>query len=231
MGELTASIAHEVNQPLAGVATNANAGLRWLARDTPDLEEVRACLQRIIRDGQRAGEVIARMRTFVRKAAPQTAPLALHDVIAEVLALADGELRRHGVALHTDLAPALPPVWGDRIQLQQVLLNLLLNGMEAMRTVTERPRALIVRAQPEADAAIRVAVEDAGVGIAPQDLERVFTAFFTTKPEGMGLGLAISRSIVEAHGGKLWATPNAGPGVTVHFTLPTGEAGVSTKAP
>ena len=163
----------------------------------------------------------------MRKAAPQKVRLAIHDVIAEVLALADGELRRHGVVLSTDLAAHLPPVLADRIQLQQVLLNLLLNGMEAMRGVTERPRALIVRAQPEEDAAIRVAVEDAGMGIAPQDLERMFTAFFTTKPEGMGMGLAISRSIVEAHGGKLWATPNVGPGVTVHFTLPTGEAGAS----
>jgi PAS domain S-box-containing protein len=224
MGELTASIAHEVNQPLAGVTTNSNAALRWLARNPPDLEEVRACLQRIVRDGTRAGEVIARMRAFAGKAAPQIAPLALHDVIAEVLALADGELRRHGVVLHTDLAADLPPVRADRIQLQQVLLNLLLNGMDAMRSVTDRPRALIVRAQPEEDAAIRVAVEDAGVGIAPQDLERMFTPFFTTKPEGMGMGLAISRSIVEAHGGRLWATPNVGPGATVQFTLPLPSA-------
>jgi PAS domain S-box-containing protein len=223
MGELASSIAHEINQPLAGATANGNAGLRWLARDPPDLDEARACLQRIIRDGRRAGEVIARMRTFVRKAEPQKVRLAIHDVIAEVIALANGELRRHGVLLTTDLAAHLPPVLADRIQLQQVLLNLLLNGMEAMRGVTERPRALIVRAQPEEDAAIRVAVEDAGVGIAPQDLERLFTPFFTTKPEGMGLGLAISRSIVEAHGGKLWATPNLGPGVTVHFTLPTAD--------
>src|SRR5262245_25582412 len=227
MGELAASIAHEVNQPLAGVTTNGNAGLRWLARQPPDIEEARECLQRIVRDGHRAGEVIARMRTFVRKAEPQKARLAIHDVIAEVLALADGELRRHGVLLTIDLAPHLPPVLADRVQLQKVLLNLLLNGMEAMRTVTERPRALIVRAQPAEDAAIRVAVEDAGVGIAPQDLERMFTPFFTTKPEGMGMGLAISRSIVEAHGGRLWAAPNVGPGVTMYFTLPTGEAGAS----
>jgi PAS domain S-box-containing protein len=225
MGELTASIAHEVNQPLAGLVTNGQAGLRWLRRDPPDLAEVRACLQRIGRDGQRAGEVIARMRAFARKAAPQPARLAVHDVVAEVIALADGELRRHRVVLRTDLAPALPPVWGDRIQLQQVLLNLLLNGVEAMRTVTDRPRMLVVRAQPAEDAAIRIVVEDAGPGIAPQDLERVFTPFYTSKPGGLGLGLAISRSIVEAHGGRLWATPNAGPGVSLQFTLPTGEGG------
>ena len=227
LGELTASIAHEVNQPLAGVTTNGNASLRWLARDPPDLAEVRACLQRIVRDGHRASEVIARMRAFVRKAAPQTVRLAINDVIAEVLALAQGELRRHGVALHTDLAADLPLVLADRVQLQQVLLNLLLNGMEAMRGVTDRPRALIVRSQKEEANAIRVAVRDAGTGIAPQDLERVFTAFFTTKPAGLGMGLAISRSIVEAHGGRLWATPNVGPGATLQFTLPTGDAGAS----
>jgi len=223
MGELTASIAHEVNQPLAGVTTNANAGLRWLAREPPDLEEARACLQRIIRDGQRADEVIARMRAFARKAAPQTARLALNDVIAEVLALVDGELRRHGVALHTDLAADLPPVRADRVQLQQVLLNLLLNGIEAMRGVTERPRALVVRSRKDGAEGVLVAVQDAGTGIAPQDLERVFTPFYTTKPAGLGLGLAISRAIIEAHGGRLWATSNDGPGATFQFTLPAGR--------
>src|SRR5882724_9044504 len=227
LGEMTASIAHEVNQPLAGVTTNGNAGLRWLARDPPNLEEARECLQRIIRDGNRASEVIARMRTFARKATRQKAPLAINDVIAEVLALADSELRRHRVALHTDLAAGLPPVWGDRVQVQQVLLNLVLNGVEAMRGVTDRPRALLVRSQPEEAEAIRIAVQDAGTGIAPQDLERVFTAFYTTKPAGLGMGLAISRSIVEAHGGRLWATPNDGPGATVQFTLPTGGEPVS----
>jgi PAS domain S-box-containing protein len=222
LGELAASIAHEINQPLAGVVTNGQACLRWLGREVPDLAEARAAVERIIRDGNRAGEVIARIRALVRKAAPQRARLAINDVIAEVIALADSELRRHGVALHTDLAAALPLVLGDRIQLQQVLLNLLLNGMEAMRTVTDRPRALIVRSQPEEAAAIRVGVQDVGPGIAPQDLERIFTAFVTTKPEGLGMGLAISRSIIEAHGGRLWATANDGPGATVQFTLPIG---------
>jgi C4-dicarboxylate-specific signal transduction histidine kinase len=227
LGELAASIAHEVNQPLAGVTTNGNAGLRWLARDPPNLEEARECLQRIVRDGNRASEVIARIRAPLRNAAPQKARLAINDVIAEVIALADAELRRHRVALHTDLAAALPPVLADRIQVQQVLLNLLLNGVEAMRGVTGRARELIVRSRPEEATAIRVAVQDAGPGIAPQDLERIFTAFFTTKPDGLGMGLAISRSIIEAHGGRLWATPNVGPGVTVQFTLPTGDAGAS----
>lgn len=220
LGELSASIAHEINQPLAGVVTTGQACLRWLGREVPDLAEARAAVERIIRDGNRAGEVIARIRALVRKAAPQKARLAINDVIAEVIALADSELRRHGVALHTDLAAALPLVLGDRIQLQQVLLNLLLNGMEALRGVTDRPRTLIVRSQPEEAAAIRVGVQDVGPGIAPQDLERIFTAFVSTKPEGLGMGLAISRSIIEAHGGRLWATPNDGPGATVQFTLP-----------
>ena len=222
LGEFATSIAHEINQPLAGVVTNGQACLRWLGRAVPDLAEARAAVERIIRDGTRAGEVIARIRALVRKAAPQRTRLAMNEVIAEVLALAEGELRRHGVALYTDLAAALPLVLGDRIQLQQVLLNLLLNGMEALRGVTDRPRALIVRSQPEESAAIRVSVQDVGPGIPPQDLERIFTAFMTTKPEGLGIGLAVSRSIIEAHGGRLWATLNDGPGATVQFTLPIG---------
>jgi PAS domain S-box-containing protein len=225
LGELAASIAHEVNQPLAAVTTNGNAGLRWLARQPPNLEEARECLQRIIRDTNRASEVIARIRAPLRKAEPQKARLAINDVVAEVIALAEGEVRRNGVALHTDLAADLPPVLADRIQLQQVLLNLLLNGVEAMRAVTDRPRELIVQSQKEEADAIRIAVQDSGTGIDPQHLERIFTAFFTTKPAGLGMGLPISRSIIEAHGGRLWATPNVGPGVTMQFTLPTGDGG------
>ena len=227
VGELAASIAHEVNQPLAAVVTNGNAGLRWLGRNPPDLEEAREAVRRMIRDGNRASGVIARIRALMRRAELQKVRLAINDVIAEVMALADSEARRHRVLLKTELAAAVPPVLADRIQLQQVLLNLLLNGMEAMRTVTDRPRALIIRSQLEEAEAIRVAVQDAGVGIDPQDLDRIFTAFVTTKPEGLGMGLAISRSIIEAHGGRLWAVPNAGPGATVQFTLPIGEAGES----
>jgi PAS domain S-box-containing protein len=222
LGELAASIAHEVNQPLTAVITNGNACLRWLSRDPPNLDEAQEAVRRLIRDGKRASEVVARIRALLRKAEPQKARLAINDVIGEVSALAQGELRRNGVSLHTDLAAALPPVLADRVQLQQVLLNLLLNSIEAMRTVTDRPRELIVRSQPEEADAIRVAVQDAGVGIDSQHLERIFTPFFTTKPAGLGMGLSISRSIIEAHGGRLWATPNVGPGVTVQFTLPTG---------
>jgi two-component system, LuxR family, sensor kinase FixL len=225
MGELAASIAHEVNQPLAAVITNGNACLRWLARDPPDLDETREAVRRMIRDGNRASEVIARIRTLMRKAEPQKVRLAINGVIGEVIALADSEVRRNGVLLKTDLAADLPPVLADRIQLQQVLLNLMLNGMEAMLAVTDRARELIIRSQKEETEAIRVAVQDAGVGVALQDLERIFTAFLTTKPEGLGMGLAISRSIIEAHGGRLWATPNVGPGLTVQFTLPTSDEG------
>lgn len=227
LGELVASIAHEVNQPLTAVITNGNACLRWLTRDPPNLKEAQEAVRRLIRDGNRASEVIGRIRTLLRKAEPQKARLAINDVIGEVIALAQGELRRHGVVLHTDLGVDLPPVLADRIQLQQVLLNLLLNGIEAMRTVMDRPRELHVRSQQEEADAICVAVQDAGVGIDPQHLERIFTPFFTTKPAGLGMGLSISRSIIEAHGGRLWATPNIGPGVTVQFTLPTGDDGAS----
>ena len=225
MGELATSIAHEVNQPLAAVITNGNACLRWLARDPPDLDEAREAVRRMIRDGNRASEVIARIRTLMRKAEPQKVWLAINDVIGEVITLADSEVRRNRVLLKTDLAADLPPVLADRIQLQQVLLNLLLNGMEAMRAVTDRSRELIVRSQRDGSDAIHVAVHDCGAGIEPQHLDRIFTAFFTTKPEGLGMGLPISRSIIEAHGGRLWATPNVGPGVTVQFTLPTSDEG------
>ena len=188
MGELASSIAHEVNQPLAGLVTNGNAGLRWLAREPPDLDEARACLQRIVRDGTRAGEVIARMRAFARKAAPQKVWLGIHDVIAEVLALADGELRRHGVALHTDLAPGFPPVWGDRVQLQQVLLNLVLNGMEAMRTVTDRSRVLRIRAQPHEAGHVLVAVQDAGRASPRRTWSGSSSRFIRPSPTGWAWG-------------------------------------------
>jgi C4-dicarboxylate-specific signal transduction histidine kinase len=220
MGELAASIAHEVNQPLTGVLTNGQACLRWLARHPPDFAEVREAVRRMLRDGSRASDVMARIRTLLRKADPQKTRLAINDVIGEVVSLAESEVRRHQVLLKTELATDLPPVLADRIQLQQVLLNLTLNGMEAMQTVTDRPRELIIRSQIEERVAIRIAVQDAGVGIDPQDMDRIFTAFVTTKPQGLGMGLAISRSILESHGGRLWATPNAGPGATVQFTLP-----------
>jgi signal transduction histidine kinase len=208
---------------LAGVTTNANAGQRWLSRNPPDLAEARACLQRIIRDGNRASEVIARVHALAKRSTPPKARLDLRDTIPEVLALIEPEARRHGVAVHTDLAADLPLVRADRVQLQQVLLNLVLNGLDAMQAVTDRPCVSRIRAQPHAAGHVLVAVQDAGIGLDPQSVARRFEPFYTTKPEGMGLGLAISRSIIEQHGGRLWVTPNDGPGATVQFTLPAAD--------
>jgi C4-dicarboxylate-specific signal transduction histidine kinase len=223
MGELAASIAHEVNQPLAAVITNGNACLRWLARKTPDLEEARAAVGRISREGHRASEVIDHIRTLVKKTPPQKAWVDVNVLIQDTVALARREMNRNQVALRTDLTRGLPAVLGDRIQLQQVLLNLLINGMEAMYGVTNRSRELVIRSQQQDDAdGVFVAVRDCGIGLDVQTVDRIFDAFFTTKPEGLGMGLAISRTIIEVHGGRLWATPNAGPGATVQFTLPVG---------
>jgi len=221
IGELTASIAHEVNQPLAAVATNGNAGLRWLAGDPPNLAEARECLKRIIRDANRAGEVITRIRSLVKKSASAQAPLDLSELIQEVLTMINPEARRRQAAVRIELAPALPPVRGDRVQVQQVLLNLAMNGLDAMMTVTERPRELVIKAQPHDAGAVRVAVQDSGSGLDPQTMERLFEPFYTTKPNGLGMGLSISRSIIEAHGGRLWPAANGDYGATFHFTLTT----------
>jgi signal transduction histidine kinase len=220
LGELTASIAHEVNQPLAGVITNAQACLRWLGREVADVEEARAAVERIIRDGQRASEVIRRIRALATKTDPHRERLDLNEVIHEVVRLIDREVLGRRVSLHTDLAAARLPVVGDRVQLQQVLMNLVINGIDAMASMTDRPRRLVIRShQPAADQ-VCVAVQDSGVGIDPANVDRLFHAFFTTKPNGMGMGLSISRSIIEAHGGRLWASRNVGPGATFQFTLP-----------
>ena len=221
MGELTASIAHEINQPIAALTTNASACLRWLARQPPDLEEARACLHRMIRDSDRAGDVISRVRSLVKKSPPVTARLGLNDAIQEVLALVEPEARRHSVLIRTELAAGLPLVCGDRVQLQQVILNLVMNGIEAMKDVAVRPRELWVRSHVHEAGMVVVAVQDTGIGLAEENLERVFEAFYTTKSEGMGMGLSISRSIIDAHGGQLWPSANDGHGVTFQFTLPT----------
>jgi C4-dicarboxylate-specific signal transduction histidine kinase len=226
MGELTASIAHEVNQPLTAVVTNSNACLRWLANQPPNLDEARGCLRRIIRDGNRAGEVITRIRSLVKKSAPAKARLDLSETIQEVLAITNGEARSHRVLVRTELAAGLPPVRGDRVQLQQVILNLVMNGIEAMKGITDRPRELVIRSQPEASGTVLVAVQDSGIGLDEQSLEWVFEAFYTNKPEGMGMGLAISRSIIEEHSGRLWATVNDHFGATFQFTLPTNAESV-----
>jgi signal transduction histidine kinase len=223
MGELTASIAHEVNQPLTAVVTNGNACMRWLAADPPNFDEAREALRRIIRDGNRASDVISRIRALVKKGESVARRLDVNDFLREIIALTQSEVVRRGASLHTDLAFNLPAVTGDRVQLQQVLLNLIINAVDAMSALTDRPRVVCIRANAPQPKSILVAVEDCGVGLDPEQAARLFDAFYTTKPEGLGMGLSISRSIVEAHGGKLWATPNEGPGATFQFTLPIEE--------
>jgi PAS domain S-box-containing protein len=220
LGELAASIADEVNQPLSGVVVNANACLRWLAGDSPNLDEAREAVRRIVRDGKRAGDVIARIRALATKTAIAKERLDMNKAIREVMALAQDEVLRNRVTLRTELADDLSPVLGDRVQLQQVVLNLVMNGVEAMSSVEERPRELIVRTQNDDAGQVRVTVQDSGIGLDPQSLERIFDAFYTTKQGGMGMGLSISRSIIQNHGGKLWAVANEGPGMSVQFTIP-----------
>jgi PAS domain S-box-containing protein len=219
MGELAASIAHEVNQPLAAVVTNCNAGLRWLAGMPPNLDEVGECLRRIMQDGNRASEVVTRIRSLVKRSGPVKESLDLNDRVREVLLIADGQARRYGALVRTELAP-LPPMRGDRVQLQQVILNLVMNGIESMKDVVDRPRELLIRSRPVESNQVLLAVEDKGVGLDEKSMERAFEAFYTTKPEGIGMGLAISRSIVEAHGGRLWAGANSDYGATFELTLP-----------
>jgi signal transduction histidine kinase len=219
MGELAASIAHEVNQPLVGVVTNASAGLRFLAGDSPNLVETREALRAIIRDGNRAADVVSRVRGLFKKAWPTKERLNINQAIEEVVILTQGEARRNKVRLRTELAANLPSAMADRVQIQQVVMNLILNGIEAMSAVEVRKRELVVRTQRSQGDRVRVAVQDSGIGIDPLNAERVFDAFHTTKPGGMGMGLSISRSIIESHGGRLWVTVNNGSGATFEFTL------------
>jgi signal transduction histidine kinase len=224
LGELAASIAHEVNQPLSGIVNNSNACLRWLAGDSPNLDEAREAVRRILRDGSRASDVISRIRALVSKTVTEKSRLDVNDAIQEVVALAQGEVRRNRVALRTELAADVPLVVGDRVQLQQVILNLVMNGVEAMASVADRPRKLLIYSQQHESDKVLVAVRDSGTGLHSENLDRLFEPFFSTKPKGMGMGLAISRSIVENHGGRLWAVPNDGPGMTFEFALPVETA-------
>jgi C4-dicarboxylate-specific signal transduction histidine kinase len=219
MGQLAASIAHEVNQPLAGVIANAEACLRWLDRGIPDLDAAHRSVEWIIDDGNRASEVIRRVRALANKTDPEKVPLDVNDVVREVIALVQRELISHRVSLRMELAPALPMILGDRVQLQQVIINLVMNGIEAMQSVTARPRELVIRSGQD-EAQVFVSVTDCGVGIPTENADRLFDPFFTTKSSGMGMGLSICRSIVEAHGGRLWVTANAPHGATFQFTLP-----------
>ncbi len=220
LGELTASIAHEVNQPLAAVVANAEASLRWLDRETPDLAAARRSVEWVINDGCRASEVIRRVRALANKADMEKVQLDINQVVKEAIALVQRELVRHRVLLRTELAPALPRIYGDRVQLQQVIINLLMNGIEAMEPVADRPRELMVRSSQDETGQVLLSVTDCGVGISADNANRMFNAFFTTKSSGLGMGLSICRSIVEAHGGRMSASGNEGPGATFQFVLP-----------
>ena len=227
MGELVASIAHEVNQPLAAVVTNANAALRWLAADPPNLDEVRQATVRIIADGNRASDVVARIRALLTKSETKREPLSVDELIGDVVALTKGAALRNGTSVNVELSADPAMVLADRVQIQQVLLNLILNGMEAMRDVNGRARVLTIQSRSDDGNGVLVAVRDSGAGISAEHLPHIFDAFYTTKSGGLGMGLAIGRSIIESHGGRIWATSAPAGGSTFQFTLP----GASVNAP
>jgi PAS domain S-box-containing protein len=220
VGELAASIAHEINQPLGAIVANGNACLRWLTKVQPQLDEARRAAERIVRDGHRAGDIIKSVRALLATSAPDMTELDINDAIREILILARSELHVHKVALETELADGLPSVMGDRVRLQQVVLNLVMNAIEAMSGTTGETRVLRVQSQGDEPGTVRIAIEDSGPGIAPEILDRVFEAFFTTKPSGMGMGLSICRSIIDAHGGRLWISPASSQGAVFQFTVP-----------
>jgi C4-dicarboxylate-specific signal transduction histidine kinase len=220
IGELTASIAHEVNQPLAAIVANADACVAWLGFQSPNLLEARAAAERTILGATRASEVISRIRSLINKAAPERAQVQLNEIIEESVALAESQASRNDVSLEMELAHELPVTLGDRIQLQQVILNLMLNGIESMSGVANRPRQLRIRSRTQEEDGICVSIEDCGIGVSAENMPRLFEAFFTTRSQGIGMGLAISRSIVEAHGGRLWAESTVNQGSIFQFTLP-----------
>ena len=217
---LTASIAHEVNQPLSGIITNAGTCLRMLANNPPDVDGARETARRTLRDGNRASDVITRLRALFSKREFTLEPLDMNDVTREVITLSMSDLQRNRIVLQSEFADDLPMITGDRIQIQQVVLNLLRNASDAMLTVQDRPRQLLIRTALDGDDRVRVSVRDAGVGLDVQSMTKLFDAFYTTKVEGMGIGLSVSRSIIEKHHGRLWAEPNDGPGATFSFSIP-----------
>jgi PAS domain S-box-containing protein len=220
MGQLTASIAHEVNQPIAAAVINAQTALRWLKSDRPDLDEVRQALGRVVDNGGRAAEVIGRIRAAIAKTPPRTSRFDVNEAASDVIALTHNEALKHGISVQTRLATDLPPVEGDRVRLQQVILNLIMNAIEAMDDADDGARELGLSTEADAEGGVLVAVRDSGPGLDPKSQARVFEAFYTTKPEGMGMGLAICRSIVEEHGGRLWASANEPRGAVFQMTLP-----------
>jgi C4-dicarboxylate-specific signal transduction histidine kinase len=227
MGALAASISHEVNQPLAAVVTNADACMMWLSSEPPNLDEARVAVDAIAREGTRASDVVRQVRAMFTKATPERKSVQLNQLIREAGALIQAEASRNGVAVENELATDLPVAMGDPVQLQQVIVNLILNAIEAMTPVTDRPRRLVIRSEMQTSDEVMVAVRDSGIGIDPKDERRMFDAFFTTKPQGMGMGLSICHSIVEAHGGRLWDSRNSDCGATLQFTLPADTKAVS----
>ena len=228
MGELAAGLAHEIKQPITAAITNANTSLRWLAQEKPDLHEAREAIMRVANDGKRAAEIIQRLRSFYRKGAPPEPELVdLNELAREMVTLLRDEANRHPISIGTDLSGDLPKITADRVQLQQVLMNLMLNGIEAMKGTGG---VLMVKSQLDQDGRVLISVSDTGVGLPTEDADQIFNAFFTTKPQGSGMGLAISRSIVESHGGRLWATQNDSRGASFHFSLPTNTAAAEAPA-
>jgi C4-dicarboxylate-specific signal transduction histidine kinase len=220
MGELTASLAHEVNQPIAAALTNANSCLRWLTRDQPDLEEAREAASRIVKDATRAAGIISRVRLLFKKSTPQRELVDVNEAIREMIVLLRSEATRYNITVRMELAADLPRILGDRVQLQQVLMNLMVNSIDAMKEV-DGARELAVKSQKTEKEEVLVSVSDTGLGLPPQQADQIFNAFFTTKPHGTGMGLRISRSIVESHGGRLWAADNSPRGASFHFALLT----------
>jgi C4-dicarboxylate-specific signal transduction histidine kinase len=218
VGELAASMAHEVNQPIGAAVTDANTCMRWLARDQPDLEEARAAAMRVVKDATRASEIISRIRLLFNKGTSERELVNVNEVIGEMIFLLRSEAIRYQISVRTELAPDLPQVMGDRVQLQQVLMNLMINGIDAMKEV-DGTRELVIKSQPAGSGKLLLSVSDLGVGLPPQQADQIFNAFFTTKSHGTGMGLAISRSIVESHGGRLWALANSPRGAHFYFTL------------
>ena len=220
MGQLTASIAHEVNQPIAAAVTNAEAALLWLGAPSPDLEEARQAIGRIVKDASRAGNVIGRIRALIKKAPTRKDRVDMNEAIREVIELTRNEAVKNGASVQTALAEGLPPIEGDRVQLLQVVLNLVVNAVQAMCAVAKGHRELLItsaRAEPDG---VLVTVKDSGPGLAPASLENLFAPFYTTKPGGLGMGLSICRSIIESHGGRIWVTANLPQGAIFQFTVP-----------
>jgi len=230
LAETTASITHEVSQPISGILMNANTCARMLAADPPNLAAAAETVQRTIRDAHRALEVIKRLRAMFARKAPTLENMDLNDAAQEVIAMSAGELRRSRAVLQTDFAESLPAIRADRVQLQQVILNLLLNAADAMAGIEDRPRTLRIQSAMHGIDSVELLVRDSGVGLDPRAIDKLFEAFYTTKAHGLGIGLAISRSIIESHRGRLWATPNEGPGATFGFSIPCASGLMSDTA-